>query len=57
LKASKPVCPYDGCPCYSRDRGCFAQTFGVLGDDVVWACRRFPRGQLDSEPLEWVDFE
>ena len=52
-----PVCFVDGKSCFSNGRGCFRQNFGNIGDAVIWACSRFPKSQLDSEPLELIDFE
>lgn len=40
-----PVCPFDGKPCLTPEKGCSASAFGVLVADgkseVVWSCPRF----------------
>ena len=38
-----PACPYDinGPPCSTPERGCYAETFGILGDETLWTCPRY----------------
>jgi len=48
-ESALPKCPYDGLPCFHPEVGCECRTFGVLGDVVVWRCRRFKSGSDRSE--------
>jgi len=40
-----PLCPYDGKPCPTPDRGCQMVLFGVMAkngkEEIAWSCPRF----------------
>lgn len=45
MKSNLPVCPFDGKPCLTPEKGCFQSVFGVMASDskeeVLWVCPRF----------------
>ena len=43
-----PVCPSDGKPCWTPNKGCQMSAFGSIASDgveeIVWTCPRFKEG-------------